>query len=101
MNKSSYSVLVKRLPVIKDLSKIELEIYKDELKSHFMKYGKIQSVFLNLDYGFINFEDENSRNKALAENGQMYKNQKIEVKIQKEKREKENISRKSELSNIE
>ena len=82
MKSCGYSIFVRNLPKLNNWSSKELEEKKKEFVKHFEKYGKIQNVYINLDYGFVNYEEEKCRNSALVEDGQLFKNMKIEVAIQ-------------------
>ncbi|KAL0113119.1 hypothetical protein PUN28_012377 [Cardiocondyla obscurior] len=57
------------------------DITKLELEEHFAKYGTIIASIINRGFGFVQFEDEQSAQKAIQnENGSLFKGRRIDVK---------------------
>ncbi|KAK2577164.1 hypothetical protein KPH14_003321 [Odynerus spinipes] len=54
---------------------------KHELEEHFSKYGTIVGSLINRGFGFVQFEEEQSAQKAIQnENGAMFKGRRIDVR---------------------
>lgn len=61
---------------------------EDDLKKHFEQYGKIESINVvrnshgkSRGFAYIEFENEEDRQKAVVENNQFFMNRKLEVKL--------------------
>lgn len=54
------------------------DVTKLELEEHFVKYGTVIASTINRGFGFVQFEDEQSAQKAIQnENGAMFKGRRI------------------------
>lgn len=54
------------------------DMTKHELEEHFAKYGTVVGSAINRGFGFVQFEDEQSAQKAIQnENGAMFKGRRI------------------------
>ncbi|KAL2749690.1 nuclear receptor coactivator 5 isoform X1 [Vespula maculifrons] len=57
------------------------DMTKHELEEHFSKYGTIVGSLINRGFGFVQFEEEQSAQKAIQnENGAMFKGRRIDVR---------------------
>ncbi|XP_076650172.1 nuclear receptor coactivator protein neosin isoform X3 [Halictus rubicundus] len=57
------------------------DMTKHELEEHFSKYGKVIGSAINRGFGFVQFEEEQSAQKAIQnENGAMFKGRRIDVR---------------------
>ncbi|XP_071638939.1 uncharacterized protein Neos [Temnothorax longispinosus] len=57
------------------------DVTKLELEEHFAKYGTVIASITNRGFGFVQFEDEQSAQKAIQnENGAMFKGRRIDVR---------------------
>lgn len=57
------------------------DVTKLELEEHFSKYGTVIASSINRGFGFVQFEDEQSAQKAIQnENGAMFKGRRIDVR---------------------
>ncbi|XP_011639454.1 nuclear receptor coactivator 5 [Pogonomyrmex barbatus] len=57
------------------------DVTKLELEEHFAKYGTVIASVLNRGFGFVQFEEEQSAQKAIQnENGAMFKGRRIDVR---------------------
>lgn len=58
------------------------DMTKHELEEHFSKYGTIVGSLINRGFGFVQFEEEQSAQKAIQnENGAMFKGRRIGKRI--------------------
>lgn len=63
---------------------------KNELQNIFSKYGNIRGVMVSRNFGFIQFDDESSANKAIeSENQKLYNGRKIMVSKAKKNNQKQ------------
>lgn len=54
------------------------DLSKHELEDHFSKYGNVVGSLLNRGFGFVQFEDEQSAQKAIQnEHGTLFKGRRI------------------------
>ncbi|XP_031840515.1 nuclear receptor coactivator protein neosin isoform X2 [Nomia melanderi] len=57
------------------------DMTKHELEEHFSKYGTVVGSAINRGFGFVQFEEEQSAQKAIQnENGAMFKGRRIDVR---------------------
>ncbi|XP_072767856.1 uncharacterized protein Neos isoform X2 [Anoplolepis gracilipes] len=57
------------------------DVTKLELEEHFSKYGTVIASIINRGFGFVQFEDEQSAQKAIQnENGALFKGRRIDVR---------------------
>ncbi|XP_014470782.1 PREDICTED: uncharacterized protein LOC106742396 [Dinoponera quadriceps] len=57
------------------------DVTKLELEEHFSKYGTVIASLINRGFGFVQFEDEHSAQKAIQnEDGAMFKGRRIDVR---------------------
>ncbi|XP_012224887.2 nuclear receptor coactivator 5 isoform X2 [Linepithema humile] len=57
------------------------DVTKLELEEHFAKYGNVIASIINRGFGFVQFEDEQSAQKAIQnEDGAMFKGRRIDVR---------------------
>ncbi|EZA52158.1 uncharacterized protein DDB_G0287625 [Ooceraea biroi] len=57
------------------------DVNKLELEEHFAKYGTVIASIINRGFGFVQFEDEQSAQKAIQnEDGAMFKGRRIDVR---------------------
>ncbi|XP_032683282.1 homeobox protein 2-like isoform X2 [Odontomachus brunneus] len=71
------------------------DVTRLELEEHFAKYGTVIAALINRGFGFVQFEDEQSAQKAIQnEDGAMFKGRRIDVRPAKKDNQSGNVNAK-------